>query len=48
MLCIWWDWKGVLYDKLLLKNQAIKSSKYGSQLDQLKAARNKVSGISQQ
>ena len=38
MLCIWWDWKGVLYYELLLENQTINSSKYCSQLDQLKAA----------
>ena len=40
MLCIWWDWKGVLYEKLFLENQTINSSKYCSQLDQLKAALN--------
>ena len=48
MLCIWWDWKGVLYYELLLENQQITSNKYCSQWDQLKAALGKVSGISQQ
>ena len=38
MLYIWWDWKGVLYYELLPENQMIKSNKYCSQLDQLKAA----------
>ena len=38
MLCIWWDWKGVLYYELLLENQTIYSYKLCSQLDQLKAA----------
>ena len=38
MLCIWWDWKGVLYDELLPENQTINSNEYCSQLDQLKAA----------
>ena len=38
MLCIWWDWKGVLYYELLPENQTINSSKYCSQSDQLKAA----------
>ena len=38
MLCIWWDWKGVLYYELLLENQTINSNKYCSQLDQLKVA----------
>ena len=37
MLCMWWEWKGVLYYELLLENQTIHSNKYGSQLDQLKA-----------
>ena len=38
MLCIWWDWKGVLYYKLFPENQMINSNKYCSHLDQLKAA----------
>ena len=38
MMCIWWDWKGVLYHELLQENQMINSNKYFSQLDQLKAA----------
>ena len=38
MLCIWWNWKGVLPYELLLENQMINSNKYCSQLDQLKAA----------
>ena len=38
MLCICWDWKGVLYCELLLENKTINSNKYCSQLDQLKAA----------
>ena len=41
MLCIWWDWKGVLYYELLLENQTISSNNYCSQLDQLKAELNK-------
>ena len=36
VMCILWDWKGVLYYELLLKNQMISSNKYCSQLDQLK------------
>ena len=39
MLCLWQDWKGVLYYELLLENQTINSNKHCSQLDQLKAAR---------
>ena len=38
MLCIWWDWKEVLYYELLPENQTINSNKYCLQLDQLKAA----------
>ena len=41
MLCIWWDWKGVLYYELIPENQTINSKKYCSQLDQLKAALDK-------
>ena len=41
MLCIWWDWKGVLYYELLSENQTINSNKYCSQLDQLKVALDK-------
>ena len=37
MLCLWWDWKGILYYKLLLNNEAINSENY-SQLDELKTA----------
>ena len=41
MLCIWWDWKGVLYYEFLPENQLINSNKCCSQLDQLKAALDK-------
>ena len=30
MLCMWWDWKGVLYYELLPENQTINSNKYCS------------------
>ena len=40
MLCVWWDWKGVLYYGLLPENQMINSNKYYSQLNQLKATLN--------
>ena len=32
ILCIWWDWKGVLYYELLPENQTINSNKYCSRL----------------
>ena len=38
MLCILWEWKGVLYYELLPENQTVNSSEYFSQLYQLKAA----------
>ncbi|KAF2348156.1 Transposase type 1, partial [Trinorchestia longiramus] len=38
MLCVWWDWKGILYYELLPSNQSINSEKYCSQLDDLEAA----------
>ena len=41
MLCIWWDWKGVLYYELLPENQTIYFNKYCSQLDKSKAALDK-------
>jgi len=28
MLCIWWDWKGILYYELLPNNETINSEKY--------------------
>ena len=41
MLCIWWNWNGVLCYKPLLENQMINSYKYCSQFSQLKAALDK-------
>jgi len=38
MLCVWWDWKGILYYELLPNNETINSEKYCSQLDELKTA----------
>ena len=38
VMCIWWNWKGLLYYEFLLENQTINSNKYCSQLDQLKVA----------
>ena len=38
LLCIWWDWKGVLYHELLPHNRTINSDIYCNQLDRLKAA----------
>ena len=38
VMCIRWDWKGVLYYEFLPENQTINSNKYCSQLNQLKAA----------
>ena len=36
VMCICWNWKGILYYELLPENQMIDSSKYCSQLEQLK------------
>lgn len=38
MLCIWWDWKGIVYYEFLSHNPTLNSDKYYSQLDRLKAA----------
>ena len=48
MLYIWWDWKGVLYCEVFLKNQKINSSKYCFLFDQLKTAWWIASRISEQ
>ena len=40
VMCIWWDWKVVLYYELFPENQTISTTKYCSQLDQQKAALN--------
>jgi len=37
MLCVWWDWKKILYYELLPNNETINSEKYCSQLNKLKA-----------
>jgi len=34
MLCVWWDWKGILYYELLSNNETINLEKYCSQLDE--------------
>jgi len=28
MLCVWWDWKGILYYELLPNNETINSEKF--------------------
>ena len=38
LLCVWWDWKGVVYFELLDQNQTITADIYCQQLDQLKTA----------
>ncbi|GFW94356.1 histone-lysine N-methyltransferase SETMAR [Trichonephila clavipes] len=38
LLCIWWDWKGIIYYKLLLYGQTLNSDLYCHQLDRLKLA----------
>ncbi|XP_076377132.1 histone-lysine N-methyltransferase SETMAR-like [Megalopta genalis] len=38
LLCIWWDWKSVVYYELLPQGDTINADKYCNQLDQLKAA----------
>ncbi|KAL9925456.1 histone-lysine N-methyltransferase SETMAR-like [Glossina fuscipes fuscipes] len=38
LLCIWWDWKGIIYYELLPYGQTINSDLYCQQLDRLKIA----------
>ncbi|GFU27272.1 putative DD34D transposase [Trichonephila clavipes] len=36
LLCIWWDWKGIIYYELLLYGQTLNSDIYCQQLDHWK------------
>ncbi|GFV85843.1 mariner transposase [Trichonephila clavipes] len=36
LLCIWWDWKGIIYYELLPWGQTLNSELYCQQLDHLK------------
>ncbi|GFY12992.1 histone-lysine N-methyltransferase SETMAR [Trichonephila clavipes] len=38
LLCIWWDWKGLIYYELLLYGQTLNSDVYCQRLDRLKLA----------
>ncbi|GFX53184.1 mariner Mos1 transposase [Trichonephila clavipes] len=38
LLCIWWDWKGIIYYELLPYDQTLNSDIYCQQLDRLKLA----------
>ncbi|GFW58327.1 mariner Mos1 transposase [Trichonephila clavipes] len=38
VLCIWWDWKGIIYYELLPYGQTLNSDLYCQQLDHLKLA----------
>ena len=47
MLSVWWDWKGVIFFELLLRNQTINSDIYCRQLKKLNAAVKKTVRIGQ-
>ncbi|GFT25006.1 mariner Mos1 transposase [Trichonephila clavipes] len=36
LLCIWWEWKGIIYYELLPYGQTLNSDPYCQQLDRLK------------
>ncbi|GFY34318.1 mariner Mos1 transposase [Trichonephila clavipes] len=38
LLCIWWDWEGIIYYELLPLGQTLNSDLYCQQLDCLKLA----------
>lgn len=38
LLCVWWDWQGIIYYELLPYGQTINSTLYCNQLDRLKLA----------
>ena len=35
MMCVWWDWKGIVHYELLSSNQTINSELYCEQLQRL-------------
>ncbi|GFU59346.1 mariner Mos1 transposase [Trichonephila clavipes] len=41
LLCIWWDWKGIIYYGLLPSGQTLNSDIYCQQLDRLKLVTDK-------
>ncbi|GFX17396.1 histone-lysine N-methyltransferase SETMAR [Trichonephila clavipes] len=41
LLCIWWDWKGIIYYDLLPYSQTLNSDLYCQQLDRLKLVTDK-------
>jgi len=47
LLCIWWDWKGVLYYELLQPGKTITADRYQQQLTKSDALEEKKPGISQ-
>ncbi|GFX73489.1 mariner Mos1 transposase [Trichonephila clavipes] len=38
LLCIWWDWKGIIYNKMLLYDQTLNLDIYCQRLGRLKLA----------
>jgi len=38
MLCVWWDWKGIVHHELLPVGQTINSQLYSEQLERLRQA----------
>ena len=38
MLCVWWDWEGIIYYELLERNQTVNAELYVQQMERLKTA----------
>ena len=38
MLCVWWDWEGIIHYELLEKNQTVNAELYVQQMERLKTA----------
>ncbi|CAD7003404.1 unnamed protein product [Ceratitis capitata] len=38
LLCVWWNWQGIIYYDLLFYGQTLNSALYCQQMDRLKAA----------
>ena len=47
MLCVWWDWKGIVHYELLSFNQTINSELYYEQLQRLQQAIEETARINQ-
>ena len=38
MLCVWWDWEGIIHYELLERNQTVNAELYVQQMERLEMA----------